>query len=102
MGLPGMRLLRGSRGGLASAERQQQLLTQAFVDLVDFERGLALVAEYFQNGGTSFFRNFHARLVEMDDMHLQRLHQKVLVIPAARTRQCHSSLLVDRQYCELP
>src|SRR4029453_3801752 len=97
-----MRLLRGSRGGLAGAERQQQLFTQAFVDLVDIERGLALVAEYFQNGGTAFFRKFHAALVEMRDRHSPRLHQKVLVIPAARTRQNHSSLLVDRQYCELP
>ena len=48
------------REKLAGAERQQQFFAQAFVDLVDIERGLALVAQHFENRGTSFFRHFHA------------------------------------------
>ena len=37
------------------------------------------------------------RVLEVDDVHLQRLHQKVLVIPTAGTGQRHACLLFRRQ-----
>src|SRR5215471_19521420 len=62
VGLPRMRLL--GRGGkrrrqsLASAERQQHFLPERVIEVLELERGLALVAEHLDHGRTPLFVDF--------------------------------------------
>ncbi len=60
-------------GGSACAERQPQFLLDRFVDLVEIERGFALIAQHFEYLRSSFFGHFHPGILQVDDMYLQRL-----------------------------
>ena len=71
----------------AGAECQQHFLAQRILELLELERGFALIAEDFEHGWTAFLRNFDARVLQMHDMHLQSLHEKVLAVTTIRTRQ---------------
>ena len=73
----------------ARADRQQDFLAEGILELLELQRRLALVAEYFEHGRTALFRDFHASIFEMDDVHLQRLDLKVPVIAAMWTGQRH-------------
>jgi hypothetical protein len=84
-------------GASARAERKQQFFPKALVDLVEVQRGLALVALDLEHGRAAFFGYFHTRIVQMHDVHLQRFHEKILVVPTAGARQCHTRLLFGRQ-----
>src|SRR3954462_4324625 len=64
----------------ARAERQEDFLTNRFVDVIEVQGGLALVAQNFEYGRTAFFGNLDARVLEMDYVHLQGLNKEVLVV----------------------
>lgn len=81
----------------AGAERQQQILADGVVQFIQVERRLALVAQHLEHGWTSFFGNLDAGILRPDDVHLQRLYEKILVIPATGTSQRHARLLFRRQ-----
>src|SRR4051812_22786701 len=68
---------------LAGAERQQHFLAHRVIELFELERGLALVAEHLDDRRAAFIIYFNAGVVQMNDVHLQGLHQKVPVVPAA-------------------
>jgi len=80
----------------ARAERQQKFLANRFIDLVEIQRRLALVAEDFEYGRAAFFRDLDARVLEVDHVHLKGLHEKILVVPAAGTGQRQARLLFRR------
>ena len=82
---------------LTGAQRQPQFLLDRFVHFVEVQRGLALVAEHFQHLRPLFLRHLDSGILEVDDMHLQRLHEKILIVPTTGTGQRHSGLLFRRQ-----
>ena len=55
----------------------------------------------FQHGRPGLLRHFDARVVEMHDVHLQRLHLKILIVAAARTGQRHARLLYHWKFSPL-
>ena len=81
----------------ASAKRQQQFLTNAFVHVFEFQRILALVAQDFEHRRPPLLGNLDPRIVQVHDVHLERLHKKILVVPATGAGQCHERLLFCRQ-----
>jgi hypothetical protein len=80
----------------AGPECQQQFLPNSFVDLIKVQRRLAFVAQQFLDVRPPFFRHLHS-VSDVDDVHLKRLHQKILVVPTAGTGQRHACLLFRRQ-----
>jgi hypothetical protein len=84
-------------GESARAERQQKLLANGFIDVIEIQCGLAFITKQFQNGRPPFFGHFDPRVLEMDHVHLQCLHKKVLVVPTAGTGQRHARLLFRSQ-----
>jgi len=86
-----------ARRALASAKRQQQFLANAIVHVFESQRSLALVAQDFENLRTPLLGDLNTRIVEVHDMHLKRLHEKILVVPATGAGQCHTGLLFCRQ-----
>ena len=67
---------------LARAERQQQFLTNARVHVFEIQRVLALVAQDFKHRRPAFFGDLNPRVVQVYDVHLERLHQESLIVPA--------------------
>ena len=107
MGVLRLRLLRGSRRdnrpeelerGLtaraptphsARADGQQDFLAERILELLELERGLALVAQHLEHGRPALLRDFHTTIFEMNHVHLQRLDLEVSVIAAMWTGQRH-------------
>ena len=75
--------------GLARADRQQDFLAEGILELLELQRRLALVAQYFEYCRTGFFRYFHAAIFEMNHVHLQRFDLKIPVVAAMWTSQRH-------------
>jgi hypothetical protein len=75
--------------GSARADRQEDFLAEGILELLKLERRFTFVAQYFEDRRPALFRNLHAPIFEMDDVHLQRLDLKVPVIAAIRTSQRH-------------
>ena len=71
------------------ADGEQYLFAQRVLDLLEIQSSFALVAQHFEHGRSALFSNFDAAIVELHDVHLQRLDLKVPVVAAARTSQCH-------------
>ena len=78
---------------LARAERQQHFFAKRVFELFELQRGLTFIAEHFENRRTTFFRYFHARIFQVHDMHLERLHEKILAVSTTRTRKGQFCLL---------
>ena len=51
----------------------------------------------FEHRRPAFFRDLDPRVVQVHDVHLERLHEKIMVVPAARAGQPHARLLFYRQ-----
>jgi hypothetical protein len=85
----------------AGTERQQQFLSDGFIDLIKVQRGLTFVAQQFLNVGTALFGNLDSRILDVDNVHLERFHEKVLVVPTAGTGQRHACILFRRQIFSL-
>ncbi len=78
---------------LARAECQQHFLAERVFELFELQCGLAFVAQDFENCRAAFFRHFHARIFQVHNVHLERLHEKILAIPTTRTRKGQFCLL---------
>jgi len=76
----------------ARADCEQHFLAEGILEVFELERGFTLVAQHLEHRRLSFFGHFHASVFEMDDVHLQRLDQKVPVVAAIRTGQRHVKL----------
>lgn len=74
---------------LARAEGQQHFFAQRILEFFELERAFTLVAENLENHRTRFFGHFDARVVQLNDVHLERLDEKFLLVPATRTSQRH-------------
>ena len=88
---------RKDNAGSAGAERQQHFVANVFLEIGEIERGLTLVAQHFQYGGTAFLAHLDAATFDIHNMHLQRLDQKVPVVAAVRTGQRHAPLPTPAQ-----
>ena len=73
----------------ARANRQQDFLAEGILKLLKLQGRFALVAEHLEHGWTTFIRNFHAAILEMNNVHLQRFDLKVPVVAAMWTGQRH-------------
>ncbi len=92
MGLSRLRLLRRGRTGevrLARADGQKNFLAEGIFEFLELQRRLALVAEDFEYGWTTFLGHLYAAIFEMDHVHLQRFDLKVPVIATIRAGQRH-------------
>ena len=87
----GSRRMERRRKASTRADGEQDFVAQRVLDLLEIQRRLALVAQHFENGRAALFCDFDAAIVELHDVHLQRLHLKIPRVPAIRARQCHSS-----------
>jgi len=81
----------------AGTKCQQQFLPDGFIDLIKVQRGLAFIAQQFLHVRAALFGDLDTRILDMDDVHLERFHEKVLVVPTAGTGQRHACLLFRRQ-----
>ena len=82
----------------ARADRQQDFLAEGILELLELQRRFALVAEHLEHSWTALFRDFHAPILKMDHVHLQRLDLKVPVIAAMWTGQRHERSPFDDFY----
>lgn len=73
----------------ARANRQQDFLAEGILEFLELERRLALVAQDLEYGRAALLRHLHAPILEMDDVHLQRLDLEIPVIAAMWTSQRH-------------
>jgi len=73
----------------ARANRQQDFLAEGILKLLELQGRFALVAEHLEHGWTTFIRHFHAAILEMNNVHLQRFDLKVPVVAAMWTGQRH-------------
>ena len=69
----------------------QHVAPDLVAERFDGKLRLALVAQHFIDRRTAFFGHVEARLADAHDVHLKSLDQKVLGIPAVRTRKRHIS-----------
>lgn len=67
---------------LARAERQHQFLTNTLVHVFELQRVLALVTQDFKHRRPALFGDLNPRVVQVHDVHLERLHQEILIVPA--------------------
>jgi hypothetical protein len=79
-----------TKGALAGAERQEHFFAEGVFELLKLQGRLTLVAQHFEDGGTTLFGDFHARILQMYDVHLKGLDEKILAVSATGTRQGHS------------
>ena len=71
------------------------------------EEALAMAADalttamdfYFEDRRPALLGHFHARVFHMHDVHLERLDEEVLVIPAIRAGQGHSGAPLSGLVC---
>lgn len=77
----------------ARADRQQDFLAERVFELFEIERGLTLVAEHLEHGGTTLLRHFYAAALDAHYVHLERFDQKIPVIAAIRAGQRHVNSL---------
>ena len=82
----------GTAPASARADRQQHFFTQLIFELRKVQRRFAFIAQHFKHGWTAFVGHFHAAILEMHDVHLERLDLKVPIVAAAWTSQRHSGL----------
>jgi hypothetical protein len=80
----------GADAGLARAERQQQFFSNRFVNFLELQLRLALVAQELEDGRTIFFLHLDPRIFEPDDVNLERLDLKIPRIATIWTAECHS------------
>jgi hypothetical protein len=79
--------------GLAGADCQQDFLAEGILELLELERGFALITKHLEHRRTTLFRYFYTAILEMDDVHLQRFDLKVTVIATVGTGQRHENSL---------
>src|SRR5439155_11578758 len=80
-------------GWLPRAERQQHFFPQRIFELFEVERRFTLIAQHLEHRRTAFFGHFDARVFQVHDMHLERLHEKILAVATTGTRQGQLRLL---------
>ena len=73
----------------ARADGQQDFLAERVLELVEIERRLTFVAEHFEHGRPAFIGHFHAAILQVHDVHLERLDLKVPIVAAIWTSQRH-------------
>ena len=78
-------------GVSAGTDGQQNLTAECVFDLLEIQRGFALIAQHFEHGWAAFFRNFDSTVIELDHVHLKCLDLKISCVPAVGARQCHAS-----------
>jgi len=65
-----------------------QLTATVLVERVEIDGAVALVAQDFDKGWPAFFlRRLQLPVSDAQQMHLQRLDEKILGIPTVRTRE---------------
>src|SRR5262249_40774076 len=79
-------------GVLAGADGEQDFLAERIFEFLELQRRFTLVTEHFEHGRTAFFRHFHASILKMNHVHLQRFDLKVPVVAAIWTSQRHARL----------
>jgi hypothetical protein len=83
--------LRGNaRVRSAGADREKHFFPERVLDLLEIKRGFTLVAQNLEHGRPALFRHFYATVVQLHNVHLQRLDLKMPRVPAIRARQCHA------------
>lgn len=88
----GSPLTKDSRAGpgaltLARAERRQQFATRGLVEDRQVDRTVALVAQNFNQGRPSLFRRrLKLTIRDAQQVHLQRLDEKILCVSAVGAR----------------
>ena len=87
MGVPRLRLFRGSRGGLTRADCEQDFLPEGILELLELQRRLTFITEHFEHSRAALFGHFDTPVFEVHDVHLQRLDLKVPVVAAIWTSQ---------------
>jgi|TARA_B100000315_G_scaffold251292_1_gene285810 hypothetical protein len=78
---------------LSRADGQEHLAAERLFEIGQIQLFFALVTEHFEHRRPAFFRNLDSRILQMHDVHPERLDQKILLVPAAGTTQRHSPLL---------
>ena len=71
---------------IPGAERQQHFFTKRVFELFELQRRFALIAEHFEHRRAALFGHFDARILQVHDVHLQGLHQKIRAISTTGTR----------------
>ena len=72
----------------ARAQRHHQLATFVVAKAFEVERGIALVAQKFDQSWPAFFHwRLNLALGYPDEVHLERLGEEVFSVAAIRTRQ---------------
>ena len=56
---------------------------------IELEGAIALIAQHFEHCRSALFGHFDARVFHAHDVHLQRLHEEILIVPAVRAGQGH-------------
>lgn len=83
--------------GLARAERLVQFAARVLVEVVQVERAVTLVAQDLDKGWPALFlRRLQLTVGNAQELHLQRLGEKILGIPAIRTRERQNRLHLGR------
>jgi hypothetical protein len=73
---------------LPRAERFHQLTPRRLIEAIKVNRAVTLVAQKLDKSGTALFLGrLQLAVSHPDEVHLQRLHQKILGIPAIGARQ---------------
>ena len=78
-------------GGSARADGEQDFLPEGILELLELERRLAFVTQYFEHGRPALFRHFYTAILEMNNVHLQRFDLKIPVIATIGTGQRHEN-----------
>ena len=77
----------------ARADREEHFFAEGILELLKLERGFTFVAKHFEHGWPALLRHLNAAILEVNDVHLQRLDLEVSVVAAMRTGQSHSDSL---------
>src|SRR5437667_3796737 len=80
---------RRSRRVSARADCQQDFFPEGVFELLEVQGRLTFVAQHLEHRWPTFLGHFDASILEMDDVHLQRLDLEVPVIAAMWTGQRH-------------
>ena len=80
----------GSVGsGSACADGQEHFPAQRVLEFLEVERRFAFVAQDLEDRWPAFVGYFHAAILQVHDMHLERLDLKIPVVAAVRASQRH-------------
>jgi hypothetical protein len=78
------------RPALARTKRQQDFLPDCFVNFLELQLRLTLVAQQFEHRWPIFFLHLDPCIFEPDDVNLERFDLKVPRVATIWTAKCHS------------